>query len=148
MQFSNLKRKLTEPSGDLIHDIKSIEGDIMILGVGGKMGPTMAKLAKNAVDQAGVQKNVIGVSRFSKVELKKELENHGIETISTDLLDNQQLKQLPNVKNIIFMAGHKFGTKGKGTFYLGNEYIFTWSCCGEIQKFTNCFFLNGECLSI
>ena len=114
-----LENLMTVPSAALIEDMKRIEGNIMILGIGGKMGPTLAIMAKNAIDEAGLDKKVIGVSRFSNGSLQEELEAAGIETIATDLLNEEQLKQLPVEKNIIYMAGNKFGTAG-------NEH-FTWA---------------------
>lgn len=110
---------MTAPSLELIEDLKLLDGDIIILGVGGKMGPTLAKMTKRAIDQAGLDKKVIGVSRFSSEDLKNELEEFGIETIAVDLLKDEQLQSLPDVKNVIFMAGNKFGTAG-------NEH-FTWA---------------------
>jgi dTDP-4-dehydrorhamnose reductase len=110
---------LTEPSQALIHDVSKLDGDIMILGAGGKMGPTLAKMAKKAIDKAGLNKKVYGVSRFSKPELRNELNAFGIHTISADLLKDEDLQALPDVKNIIYMAGNKFGT-------VGNEH-FTWA---------------------
>lgn len=110
-----LEEKLAEPSPSLVTDLSRLEGDLMILGVGGKMGPSLAKLAKNALDQAGVHK-VIGVSRFSNKDLQHQLEARGIETISADLLDEAQLRNLPEVKNIIYMIGQKFGTSGREYF--------------------------------
>src|SRR5690625_5031697 len=103
---------MTTPSLRLIEDIKKIKGDIMILGVGGKMGPTLAILAKNAIKKAGLDNKVIGVSRFSSGSLKEELDAHDIETIAVDLLKDDELEELPTVENIIFMAGKKFGTMG------------------------------------
>ncbi|QGH33469.1 NAD-dependent epimerase/dehydratase family protein [Gracilibacillus salitolerans] len=117
--ISELEKLMTEPSEELIKDLSKLEGDIMILGVGGKMGPTMAKLTKRAIDEGGLNKKVIGVSRFSSGSLKKELEEFGIETIAADLLDESDLQSLPTVKNVIYMVGNKFGT-------VGNEY-FTWA---------------------
>lgn len=117
--INELEAKLAEPSEALVEDISKLDGDIMILGIGGKMGPSLAKRAKNAIDLAGVKKRVVGVSRFSSGELQSELESHGIETISADLLNDEQLQSLPNVKNVIYMAGKKFGTSG-------NEYM-TWT---------------------
>jgi nucleoside-diphosphate-sugar epimerase len=114
-----LEEIMTTPSPLLIEDMKKLEGDILILGVGGKMGPTLARMAKRAIDEAGLDKRVIGVSRFSSGSLRAELENDGIETIAADLLNDEDLGKLPKVKNIIFMAGNKFGTKG-------NEH-FTWA---------------------
>ncbi|MCH6268978.1 NAD-dependent epimerase/dehydratase family protein [Neobacillus citreus] len=114
-----LEYVMTEPSAALVEDMKKLDGNILILGVGGKMGPTLAKMAKRAIDAAGVDKKVIGVSRFSSGTLQEELEMAGIETIACDLLDEEQLSRLPHEKNIIYMAGNKFGTTG-------NEH-FTWA---------------------
>ncbi|WP_163969688.1 NAD-dependent epimerase/dehydratase family protein [Oceanobacillus halotolerans] len=117
--IEELNEIMTKPTSRLIQDMKKIEGDIMILGVGGKMGPSMAKLAKRAINEANVTKRVIGVSRFSSGTLKEELESCGIETIAADLLNDEELQSLPDVENIIFMAGKKFGT-------VGNEHQ-TWA---------------------
>lgn len=117
--IEELESKLTEPSHNLVDDIAELEGDIIILGVGGKMGPSLAKLAKNAIDQAGVSKKVIGVSRFSSKDAQQDLESVGIETVAADLLNENDLQQLPEAENVIYMAGNKFGTTGK-------EY-FTWA---------------------
>ncbi|HEY0827527.1 MAG TPA: NAD(P)-dependent oxidoreductase [Bacilli bacterium] len=116
---AELEAKLAQPSKALIEDMASLEGDILLLGIGGKMGPSLARLAMNAIKEAGVKKRVIGASRFSSGGLKQELEADGVETISVDLLDDAQLQQLPDVPNIIYMAGNKFGT-------MGNEH-FTWA---------------------
>lgn len=116
--LEQLEEIMTKPSSRLAEDIKKISGDIMILGVGGKMGPTMAKLAKRAIDAADLSKRVIGVSRFSAGNLRSELEDSGIETIAADLLNDEELQALPDIENIIFMAGKKFGTNG-------NEHV-TW----------------------
>lgn len=107
-----LMTALTTPSDRLVDDIKKINGDIMILGVGGKMGPTLAILAKKAFTESGLDNKVIGVSRFSSGNLKSELEENGVETLAVDLLDSDELKSLPEVDNVIFMAGKKFGTAG------------------------------------
>ncbi|WP_407267905.1 NAD-dependent epimerase/dehydratase family protein [Radiobacillus sp. PE A8.2] len=111
--IDELENKLSEPSAKLVEDISTLGGDIIILGVGGKMGPSLAKLAKNAIDQAGVDKKVIAVSRFSSQAARIDLENHGIETIAADLLNEGDLQKLPEVENVIYMAGNKFGTTGK-----------------------------------
>jgi nucleoside-diphosphate-sugar epimerase len=127
-------KKLLQPSDDLVSEIAELEGDILILGVGGKMGPALAKLAKQAVDKAGVNKKIIGVARFSEPGLKEELNNDGIETIRADLLQDDQLKALPDVKNILYLAGTKFGTTGKESFtWAMNSYL-----PGRVaQKFKN-----------
>ncbi|MEP6844571.1 MAG: epimerase, partial [Panacibacter sp.] len=105
-------KKMLQPSDDLVTDIARLEGDIIILGVGGKMGPALARVAKKAVDRAGVKKGIIGVARFSEAGLQQSLQNEGIETIKADLLNEEALQALPEVKNVIYMAGVKFGTIG------------------------------------
>lgn len=99
---------LSRPSQALIDDMAGLDGDIIILGVGGKMGPTLARLARNAAPA----KRIIGVARFSETELREKLEGWGVETITADLLDRAQVEALPKVKNVIFMAGRKFGASG------------------------------------
>lgn len=118
------EKRLLAPSAALIDDLKKIEGDILLLGVGGKMGPSMAKLAVEAIQTAGISKKVIGVSRFSETGLKQELEATGVETIAVDLLDDKALQQLPEVENVIYLAGQKFGTSGKEAFtWAMNSYL-------------------------
>jgi nucleoside-diphosphate-sugar epimerase len=117
-------QQLLQPSNDLIEDVAKINGDILLLGVGGKMGPSMAKLAKQAIDIAGVNKKVIGVSRFSEKGLQQELSDFRIETIAADLLNEEQLQLLPEVENVIYLAGTKFGTKGNESFtWAMNAYL-------------------------
>ena len=107
-----LENFLSRPTEGLIDMMKRIDGDVMILGIAGKMGVTMGRQALNAVKVAGVSKKVIGVSRFSKTEEREKLESWGIETIACDLLDREAVEKLPRVKNIVFLAGRKFGTGG------------------------------------
>ena len=99
---------LCRPSQALLDDLAGVEGDIMILGVAGKMGPTLAGLAKAALPD----RRIIGVARFSDPPVKDWLEARGIETINCDLLDETALGALPHAPNIVFMAGRKFGAEG------------------------------------
>jgi NAD dependent epimerase/dehydratase family len=103
-----LDELLCRPSQALIDDLQKVDGDIMVLGVAGKMGPTLAGLAKASLPD----RRVIGVARFSDANAKAWLEARGIETISCDLLDEAAIKALPKVQNIVFMAGRKFGAEG------------------------------------
>ena len=123
----NTTEKLNEllaPSDALVADIARLEGDIIILGAGGKMGPSLAKLAKQAIDKAGVTKKVIAISRFSEKGLEEELIDAGIETYSADLLEDNQLQKLPDVKNVLYLAGTKFGTTGNESFtWAMNSYL-------------------------
>jgi hypothetical protein len=99
---------LCRPSQALIDDLGKVDGDIMILGVAGKMGPTLAGLAKAALPD----RRVIGVARFSDPGTKAWLEARGVETLGCDLLDEAAIEALPKAPNIVFMAGRKFGAEG------------------------------------
>jgi hypothetical protein len=103
-----LDELLCRPSQALIDDLGKVEGDIMILGVAGKMGPTLAGLAKAALPH----RRVIGVARFSEPGTKEWLQARGIETINCDLLDEAAIGTLPKAPNVVFMAGRKFGAEG------------------------------------
>ena len=103
-----LEALLACPTQALIDDLGTLDGDIMVLGVGGKMGPTVAALAK----AASPTRRVIGVARFSEPGLRAALEARGIETIGCDLMDDAQLSALPRAKNVVFMAGRKFDASG------------------------------------
>jgi nucleoside-diphosphate-sugar epimerase len=99
---------MSTPSAGLMADLAKVPGDIMVLGVGGKMGPTLARMAKRAARD----RRVIGVARFSDAGLREKLESHGVECIAADLLSREALAALPDVPNIVFMAGRKFGSQG------------------------------------
>ena len=104
-----LDELLSRPSLGVIEAIRGIEGPLMILGVGGKMGPTLARMAVRAAQAAGSAIEVLGVSRFSETGLRERLEAWGVRTIACDLLDEAALAALPDAPNIVYMAGHKFG---------------------------------------
>jgi dTDP-4-dehydrorhamnose reductase len=124
MDLSDKYKDLLRPSDALIEDVGKLDGDILILGVGGKMGPALAKLAKQAVDVAGKKTKVIGVARFSEPSLRDNLEQNGIETCSADLLEEDQLKHLPDAPNVLYLAGMKFGTTGKESLtWAMNTYL-------------------------
>lgn len=103
-----LDELMCRPSQALIDDLNKVDGDIMILGVAGKMGPTLAGLAKAALPD----RRIVGVARFSEASAKAWLEARGIETLSCDLLDEAAIRRLPKASNVIFMAGRKFGAEG------------------------------------
>ena len=92
--------------------LSRLDGDIMVLGVAGKMGPTLARMIRRGWDQLGRSHKVIGVARFSNPATAERLREVGVETISCDLLDRDAVGRLPDAPNIIFMAGQKFGTSG------------------------------------
>lgn len=106
-----LEELLSQPSAETVELFKKLDGDILFLGIAGKIGPSLAHMAKRACDEAGVDKRIIGVSRFSNPAEKAQIEKWGIETIQGDLLDRNFLESLPKVKNVFFLAGMKFGSE-------------------------------------
>ncbi|MCH2154834.1 MAG: NAD-dependent epimerase/dehydratase family protein [Opitutales bacterium] len=126
-----LEDLLSMPTQGLVDDFAKLEGDILVLGVGGKVGPTLAMMAKRAAPS----KRVIGVARFSDIEVKRRLEAAGVETITCDLLDREAVAALPKVSNVVYMAGKKFGTAGLEPFtwamnavvptYIGEQFAGT-----------------------
>jgi nucleoside-diphosphate-sugar epimerase len=106
---AHLEDLMTTPSSAVVETLSKVSGDIMVLGVGGKMGPTLARLARRAAPV----KRIFGVARFSETGLQGKLEGYGIECIACDLLERDAIMRLPKAANIIFMAGRKFGTTGR-----------------------------------
>jgi nucleoside-diphosphate-sugar epimerase len=103
---------LSTPSPALVEDLARLEGDILVLGVGGKMGPTLARMARRAAPR----RRIVGVARFSEPGLRARLEGWGIDCIACDLLDRDAVEALPRLPNVVFMAGHKFGASGREDF--------------------------------
>ncbi|MBE7043992.1 MAG: NAD(P)-dependent oxidoreductase [Ruminococcaceae bacterium] len=122
-----LNELLTTPSDALVEDMKKIKGDIMVLGAGGKMGPSLCVLAKNACKKAGIEKKIYAVSRGSDKIAEAFMRENDIEIIAMDLLDTEKLYSLPEVENVIYMAGRKFGTDG-------NEWQ-TWAMNATLPAF-------------
>jgi nucleoside-diphosphate-sugar epimerase len=123
---------LCRPSQPLIDDLKKADGDIMVLGVAGKMGPTLAGLAKAALPD----RRVIGVARFSDESVKTWLEARDIETLNCDLLDEAAIRALPKVENIIFMAGRKFGAE--------DDLSLTWAMNAHVPALIAQAFANSR----
>ena len=127
---------LTEPTLAMVEDMKRIDGDILVLGAGGKMGHTICVLASKAMERAGIHKKVIAVSRFHDPEVRKYLEENHVEMIQADLQDLKQLENLPEVPNVIYMAGRKFGTDGQ-------EWM-TWGVNSVLPAFVGEKYKNQE----
>jgi len=104
---------LALPTPALVQTMAGLKGDLVILGVAGKMGPTLARLARRALDEAGSRRQVIGVARFSEPGVRERLEEWGVRTLTADLLDRKALAALPDAKDVVFMAGRKFGSSGQ-----------------------------------
>ena len=103
-----LEDLLARPSEALVADLARLDGDVLVLGAAGKMGPTLAWMARRAAPS----KRVVAVARFSEEGVREELERRGVETIACDLLDRGAVEQLPQFANVVFMAGRKFGAEG------------------------------------
>ena len=109
--IQELENELSRPTLGVLETLRALPGDIVVLGAGGKMGPTLSRMARRGLDEIGhTHRRVIAVSRFSSSTAARELQGHGVETISCDLLDRAAVEALPDAPNVIFMAGQKFGT--------------------------------------
>lgn len=130
-----LEEMLSRPTDGLLEMMSRIDGDVMVLGVGGKMGPTLARMAQRASDETGKRRKVIGVARFSGGnELEGRLKSWGIQTITCDLLNQTALDKLPDAPNVIYMAGMKFGSTGaEALTWAMNAYLPGMVC----NKFRN-----------
>lgn len=109
---NQLNHLLTLPSEADIAFARRLRGDTMILGAGGKMGPTLAQRLRLALRAADNNLRAIAVSRFQSSQAQRELQDAGVETIACDLLDPDSVKSLPQVENVLFLAGRKFGSAG------------------------------------
>ncbi len=132
---------VTTPSQELIEYIKTLEGDIMVLGAGGKMGPAVSIMAKRACEAAGASCKIYAVDKFPMPNLAEA----GIETIECDLLDIEAVKSLPKVKNVVYLVGRKFGSEGnQGLTWAINTIIP--SNIGRVFKDCNIVSLSTGCV--
>ncbi len=104
-----LDELLTRPTAGSLRGVRSLDNDLVVLGAGGKMGPSLAVLARRSLDELGLPHRVVCVSRFSSPTARAYVESAGVETVACDLLDRQALDALPDAPNVLFMAGMKFG---------------------------------------
>ncbi len=112
MNEAELEEDLSRPRRETIDALAGCPGDMIVLGAGGKMGPTLSRRVARAAAEAGVPRRVFAASRFSSETAERSLRDAGVETIRCDLLDAAAVKRLPDVPNVIVMAGQKFGTAG------------------------------------
>jgi nucleoside-diphosphate-sugar epimerase len=120
-----LEQLLSEPSEEDRDSLSRLRDGLLILGAGGKMGPTLALLAKRAAPDL----RVMAVSRFSDRQAADRLEAAGVEVIAADLMDDRDLRELPEAANIVFMAGHKFGTSGNPGATWARNVLLPAKCC-------------------
>jgi len=121
---AELEENLSRPTPEVVSDMARLKGDLIILGVGGKMGPTLARMARRAMDEAKVKHAVVGVARFSDPRSRRSLEEAGVRTVPCDLLEREQVLKLPDGAAVISMVGQKFGTTGaESTTWATNAYL-------------------------
>lgn len=111
--LDQLEDAISEPTQGVVDALRRLQGDILLLGAGGKIGPSLARMAKRASDAAGGGRKIIAADTFPNPALQSQMEALGIEAIKCDLLDRAQLDALPDAPNVIFMIGMKFGATGQ-----------------------------------
>ncbi len=110
MNEAALEDLLSTPRDETVTALAACPGDLVILGAGGKMGPTLARMAARAAASANPARRVVAVSRWSSRDAERSLNDAGVETVTCDLLDREDVVKLPDAPNVVFMAGQKFGT--------------------------------------
>lgn len=106
-----LEERLSRPTPPVIEALRGAPGDVVVLGAGGKMGPSLATMVRRAADDLGDSRQVIAVSRFSSGDVAARLERAGIRIVRAELGDRDAIARLPDAPNAVFMAGQKFGTR-------------------------------------
>ncbi len=132
----SLEEQMARPSALDRESVRRLEGDFIVLGAGGKMGPSLARRIKRAANAAGVSRRVIAVSRFSSAALIDELNQNGIETIACDLLDRDAVAKVPVCKNVLFLSGRKFGSTDRPDL--------TWVTNTVIPAHVACHYRNSR----
>jgi len=113
---AELEDLLSTPPDEVVQQFARLEGDIIFLGIGGEIGPTLARMANRATGQAGITRRIIGVSRFTDQSIRQCLDTNGVETIAGDMLDREFLERLPEAENVFFLAAKKFGASSDPSF--------------------------------
>ena len=134
------------PPVGAIQAMGALDGDIVVLGVGGKMGPTLARMAKRASEMAGVKRRVIGVARFSSPTLERRLQTWGVETVRCDLLDLQVAQQTARCCQRGFHGGNEVWNHGTGIADMGNQQLLAGTGRGTIPAKQDRRVFDGKCL--
>ncbi|MFT5522274.1 MAG: nucleoside-diphosphate-sugar epimerase [Pirellulaceae bacterium] len=129
-----LEDMLSQPSAAALEALRNVSGDVLLLGAGGKMGTSLARMIVRGSEQVGVARRVLAVSRFGKSGLQDKFHQFGAETIAGDLLDEDFVNNLPDAENVIFMTGVKFGTSGDASLTWAMN---TWVPTLVGQRFRN-----------
>jgi len=140
----DLEEHLSRPTPGVIDALASMPGDIIVLGAGGKMGPSLARMARRASDEAGTRRAVIAVSRFSDPRVLSSLDDAGVQAISCDLMDEDQVARLPDAPNVVYMAGTKFGTTGNESQTWAMNAFLPGACCRRFRNSRIVAFSSGN----
>jgi len=139
-----LEDRLSAPPPEVVETLARMQGDLILLGVGGKMGPSLARMAKRASDLAGVKRAVTGVARFSSPRLREWLERHGIQTLACDLLDPSAWEQMPDTPNVLYLAGMKFGSTGQESLTWAMNTLLPAMVCRRFPRSRVVAFSTGN----
>jgi nucleoside-diphosphate-sugar epimerase len=138
---AELDAALSAPRAETEAALAACPGDVVVLGAGGKMGPTLARMARRAAHDS---RRVIAVSRWSSADARRHLEDAGVETLSCDLLDHDDVMALPDAPNVIFMAGQKFGTTGAPEMTWGMNTLVPAYCADRYRASRIVAFSTGN----
>jgi dTDP-4-dehydrorhamnose reductase len=127
--IETLENLLSEPTPRVLDAMRGNTGNVIVLGAGGKMGPTLARMARRAAETAGVTRRVMAVSRFQSPTARERLDAAGVETIACDLLDEHAVMRLPDASDVLYMAGMKFGATGQAALTWAENCLIPASVC-------------------
>jgi nucleoside-diphosphate-sugar epimerase len=139
-----LEELLSRPCSPDVECMSRLKGDVMILGAGGKMGPSLALRAKRATDEAGVARRILAVSRFSSLAARDQLEQRGVQTLVCDFLDREQVGRLPDCENVLYLAGRKFGTADRSDLTWASNTIAPANISLRFQRSRLVVFSTGN----
>jgi len=142
--IAELEEQLSRPSAADVEAMARLDGDLMILGVGGKMGPTLAMRARRAMDEAGVRRRVYGVARFTDAEAHERMPAAGIECVQADLLDRTQIEALPECEYVIHAAGRKFGSTADPSMTWAMNVLVPAMVCERFRQSKIVAFSSGN----
>jgi nucleoside-diphosphate-sugar epimerase len=131
---AELAEALTRPSANLVEFVKTLRSPLLILGAGGKIGPTLAGQARRAADAAGHPLDIIAVSRFSGTEVRQQLEQGGVKTIACDLLEAETVRRLPEAEHVVYLVGLKAGTRHNPSATWAINTLVPAHVCGRYPR--------------
>jgi nucleoside-diphosphate-sugar epimerase len=141
---AELDQRLSEPTPAVIELLRELDGDLLVLGAGGKMGLSLTAMASRAAGTAGKRRRVVAASRFVSEEQRSRFEAFGVETVRANLFHSADLKSLPDARNVVFMVGAKFGTAGNAGFTWATNSFLPGAVCQRFPKSRIVAFSTGN----